>query len=155
MPAADFLAMISSPSVLGDPTLKTQHFCGASKWELTSATEAIGWHQLRVPHQKYTDETLSTVAVKGHAHSTNKHWYRKIDGVWKFAGLAPDIRWFEYDFDKVFEGGRESFGGAADGDAQTGEDSLEKQGEKKVATVDEKSVELGLEASSVGVPVPA
>ena len=44
--------------------------------------------------------------VKGHAHSTNTHWYKKIDGVWKFAGLSPDIRWFEYDFDKVFESGR-------------------------------------------------
>ena len=48
--------------------------------------------------------------MKGHAHSTNKHWYRKVDGEWKFAGLSPDIRWFEYDFDKVFEEGRENFG---------------------------------------------
>ena len=106
MPAAEFLAMVSSPAVLGDPTLKTQHFCGASKWESVSPTEVIGWHQLRVPHQKYTDESLTTVAVKGHAHSTNQHWYRKVDGVWKFAGLKPEIRWFEYDFDKVFESGR-------------------------------------------------
>ena len=44
------------------------------------------------------------------AHSTNKHWYKKVDGVWKFAGLAPDIRWFEYDFDKVFEEGRKQHG---------------------------------------------
>lgn len=109
MPAADFLAMISSPAVLGDPTLKTQHFCGGSKWEMTSPTEVIGWHQLRVPHQRYTDESLTTVAMKGHAHSTNQHWYRKIDGVWKFAGLKPDIRWGEYDFERIFEGGRENF----------------------------------------------
>lgn len=114
MPASDFISMISSPSVLGDPTLKTQHFCGASKWEMVSPGEVIGWHQLRVPHQKYTDETLTKVAVKGHAHSTNKHWYKKLNGVWKFAGLAPDIRWYEYDFDKVFAGGRESFGEAED-----------------------------------------
>jgi scytalone dehydratase len=118
MPAADFLAMISSPSVLGDPTLKTQHFCGGSKWEMVSPTEVIGWHQLRVPHQKYTNETLRTVAVKGHAHGTNKHWYRKIEGVWKFAGLAPEIRWCEYDFDKVFESGRESFGEGTARDVQ-------------------------------------
>ena len=44
--------------------------------------------------------------VNGHAHSTNTHWYKMIDGEWKFAGLSPDIRWFEYDFDKVFESGR-------------------------------------------------
>lgn len=67
---------------------------------------------MRVPHQRYTDESKTEVAVKGHAHGTNQHWYRKIDGVWKFAGLAPEIKWGEFDFDKVFERGRESFGDA-------------------------------------------
>jgi scytalone dehydratase len=108
MPAEDFIAMASDPKVLGDKKLKTQHFCGASKFEKVSDTEIKGWHQLRVPHQKYKDETLSEVVVKGHAHSTNEHWYKKVDGVWKFAGLNPDIRWFEYDFDQVFAEGRES-----------------------------------------------
>ncbi|KAI1659575.1 scytalone dehydratase [Daldinia decipiens] len=110
MPAEEFVAMISSPAVLGDPLLKTQHFIGGSKWEKVSDTEVIGTHQLRVPHQRYTDPTRSQVAVKGHAHSTNVHWYRKVDGVWKFAGLNPDIRWSEYDFEKVFADGREEFG---------------------------------------------
>jgi scytalone dehydratase len=30
--------------------------------------------------------------------------------VWKFAGLCPDIRWVEFDFDKVFASGREELG---------------------------------------------
>lgn len=110
MPAAEFLTMASSPTVLGDPTLKTQHFIGGTRWEKVSDTEIIGYHQLRVPHQKYVDADMKVVKVKGHAHSTNKHWYRKVEGVWKFAGLAPDIRWFEYDFDKVFAEGRENLG---------------------------------------------
>ncbi|KAI1144323.1 Scytalone dehydratase [Hypoxylon sp. FL0543] len=113
MPAEEFIAMVSNPSVLGDPLLKTQHFIGGSKWEKISDTEVVGTHQLRVPHQRYTDATRSNVAVKGHAHSTNVHWYRKVDGVWKFAGLNPDIRWSEYDFDKVFAGGREEYGNDA------------------------------------------
>lgn len=75
-----------------------------------SDTEIIGHHQLRVPHQKYADEACTQVLVKGHAHSYNKHWYKKVGGVWKFAGLCPDIRWFEYDFDKVFASGREQLG---------------------------------------------
>lgn len=104
--------MASDPNVLGDPLLKTQHFIGGTKWEKVSDDEMIGYHQLRVPHQKYTDESQKHVAVKGHAHSYNKHWYRKVDGVWKFAGLSPDIRWFEYDFDKVFASGRDAFGEA-------------------------------------------
>ncbi|KAH6676904.1 scytalone dehydratase [Plectosphaerella plurivora] len=110
MPAADFIAMISAPTVLGDPLLKTQHFIGGTRWEKISETEVIGHHQLRVPHQRYKDASMSEVVVKGHAHSYNMHWYRKIDGVWKFAGLAPDIRWGEFEFDKVFVSGRDDFG---------------------------------------------
>ena len=72
MPAEEFVAMVSDPKVLGDPRLMTQHFQGASKWEKVSDDEIIGYHQLRVPHQKYTDETRSAVALKGHAHSSNK-----------------------------------------------------------------------------------
>lgn len=52
--------------------------------------------------------------MKGHAHSTNQHWYKKIDGEWKFAGLNPEIRWSEFDFDKVFQEGRENFGDKAE-----------------------------------------
>ncbi len=110
MPADEYVAMASDPHVLGDPLLKTQHFIGASRWEKVSDTEVVGWHQLRVPHQRYTDETRTEVAVKGHAHGTNQHWYCKIDGLWKFAGLAPEIRWGEFDFEKMFASGRETFG---------------------------------------------
>ncbi|KAI1812055.1 Scytalone dehydratase [Poronia punctata] len=109
MPAEEFIAMISSKSVLGDPLLMTQHFIGGTKWERVSDDEVIGVHQLRVPHQRYTDATRTQVAVKGHAHSTNTHWYRRVDGVWKFAGLSPDIRWGEYDFDRMFQHGRDQF----------------------------------------------
>jgi scytalone dehydratase len=110
MPADEFVAMASSQQVLGDPLLKTQHFIGGTKWERISDDEVVGWHQLRVPHQRYKDDTFKEVTIKGHAHSTNQHWYRKVDGVWKFAGLCPDIRWGEFDFDKIFEEGRGELG---------------------------------------------
>ena len=110
MPAEEYIGMISDKAVLGNPLLRTQHFIGGTRWEKVSDTEVVGYHQLRVPHQVYTDLSLKEVSVKGHAHSANTHWYRKVDGVWKFAGLLPDIRWCEYDFDKVFAAGREEFG---------------------------------------------
>jgi len=109
MPADEYLAMASNPDVLGDPLLMTQHFIGGSRWEKVSEDEVIGYHQLRVPHQRWTDATRTKVAIKGHAHSANTHWYKKINGVWKFAGLNPDIRWGEYDFDQVFAGGRDKY----------------------------------------------
>ena len=52
MPADDFVKLVSGPTVLGDPDLMTQHFVGASKWEQISEDEVVGYHQLRVPHQK-------------------------------------------------------------------------------------------------------
>jgi scytalone dehydratase len=109
MPSDEYIKMASDPNVLGDPLLMTQHFIGASRWEKVSEDEVIGYHQLRVPHQRYTDATRTKVAIKGHAHSHNTHWYKKVEGVWKFAGLNPDIRWGEYDFDNVFAGGRDQF----------------------------------------------
>lgn len=112
MSADDFVAMASDPAVLGNPLLRTQHFIGGTRWEKVSDDEMIGYHQLRVPHQRYTDDTLTKVAVKGHAHSFNLHWYKKVDGEWKFAGLCPDIRWTEYNFEDVFAEGRHSFGDA-------------------------------------------
>ena len=65
---------------------------------------------MRVPHQRYTDETRTVVAVKGHAHGSNQHWYKKVDGKWRFAGLAVEIRWAEFDLDQVFASGRDTFG---------------------------------------------
>ena len=110
MPADEYVTMASDIHVLGNPLLKTQHFIGASKWEKVSDTEVIGWHQLRVPHQRYTDETKKEVAVKGHAHGSNQHWYAKVNGTWKFAGLSVEIRWGEFEFEKVFATGEEKFG---------------------------------------------
>jgi scytalone dehydratase len=142
MPAAEFVAMASDPAVLGNPLLMTQHFIGGSRWEKVSETQVVGYHQLRVPHQRYVDETRAEVAVKGHAHSHNTHWYTKVDGVWKFAGLCPDIRWGEYDFDRVFAEGREEFA----------------EGEKKdedVVMANEAAAANGIPAREVEVEVPA
>lgn len=96
------MEMITSADFLGDPTIKTQHLLGAMWWEKLSETEVIGHHQLRAAHQVYTDPSLQTVKLKGHSHATNEHYYRKVDGVWKFAGLKPTVRWNEHRFDEVF-----------------------------------------------------
>lgn len=137
LPADEYVAMASDPHVLGDPLLKTQHFIGSSKWEKVSDTEAIGWHQLRVPHQRYTDETKTAVAVKGHAHGTNQHWYKKVDGKWKFAGLAVEIKWGEFDLDKVFASGRDTFGES-----------------EKDMMIDEAAVMTGISGDAADPPTP-
>ncbi|KAI9660794.1 MAG: succinate dehydrogenase flavoprotein subunit [Alyxoria varia] len=145
MPASEYIAMASSPSVLGNPLLKTQHFVsGATRWEKISDDEVVGHHQLRVPHQRYKDDTFKEVEVKGHAHSRNKHWYKKSleDGVWRFAGLAVDIYWFEGDFERVFEEGR----GAHADQGTNGETT---NGEKK------EQVKAGMDAAKIQVEAQA
>lgn len=94
--------MASDQKFLGNIRLKTQHFVGATKWIQKSENEITGYHQMRVAHQKYKDDELSEAVMKGHAHGKSTIWYRKIDGMWKFAGIEPDIRWAEYDHDKIF-----------------------------------------------------
>jgi scytalone dehydratase len=103
MPAQEFLGMASNERVLGNQRLKTQHFVGATKWVQNSEDEITGYHQMRVAHQKYADDDLKEVAVKGHAHGKATIWYRKVDGDWRFAGIQPDIHWSEYDHEKIWE----------------------------------------------------
>ncbi|KAG5970579.1 hypothetical protein E4U55_001579 [Claviceps digitariae] len=103
MPANDFIQMISSPHFLGNPLIKTQHLVGASRWRQTSDSTITGHHQMRVAHQKYADTQGKEVVLKGHAHGGSTTRYRKVDGEWKFAGIEPDIRWAEFDLDKMFE----------------------------------------------------
>lgn len=94
--------MVTDGDFLGDPTIKTQHLLGATWWEKVSDDFVIGHHQLRAAHQVYTDASLSKVKLVGHSHATNEHYYRKVDGVWKFAGLKPTVRFNEGRFEDVF-----------------------------------------------------
>ncbi|KEY72285.1 hypothetical protein S7711_00283 [Stachybotrys chartarum IBT 7711] len=104
MPADEFVQMASNPHFLGNKRIKTQHFVGgAVRWIKSSETEIVGRHQMRVAHQKYDDDALTHVAVKGHGHGMATVWYRRVDDVWKFAGIEPGIRWSEYDHDKIFQ----------------------------------------------------
>lgn len=102
--------MASNPCFLGNPLLKTQHFVGLGIWEKVGDDEIVGTHQLRVPHQKYTDSSMETVAVKGHAHGIATMWYRRVKDEWKFAGVCPQIRWCEDDYEKVFAESKEHLG---------------------------------------------
>jgi scytalone dehydratase len=75
---------------------------GAAKYEYVSDTEVIGYHQIRAAHQRYADLDLATVDHKGHGHSLVRHHYKKIDGVWKLAGVCPRVYWNEFNFEKIF-----------------------------------------------------
>jgi scytalone dehydratase len=103
MPAENFLAMASNERFLGNRRIKTQHFIGAGKWAQTGEDDITGYHQMRVAHQKYKDNELTEVMYQGHAYGKATIRYHRVDGVWKFAGLTPDIRWTEHDYEKIFQ----------------------------------------------------
>ena len=104
MPAEEFVRVMSQIGFVGDPLVHTQHHIGASKWVKISDDEAIGHHQLRAAHQRYTAADRKTVENKGHGHAMVKHFYRKVDGEWKLAGLRPTVRWNEFEFERMFKG---------------------------------------------------
>jgi len=102
MPAAEFVGMASSPKFLGNARIKTQHLIGAGRYVRTGEDEMTGFHQMRVAHQKYKDDGLTEVLCKGHAHGKATVRYRRVGGLWKFAGLTPEIRWAEGEYDLIF-----------------------------------------------------
>jgi len=103
MPANKFIAMASSPKFLGNPRIFTQHFIGgAIKWTLNGDGGITASIQMRVAHQKYKDDELTEVLYKGHAHGTAFTRFSNVDGVWKFAGLRPEVRWTEGRYDMIF-----------------------------------------------------
>lgn len=103
MPASDFVALASSPGFLGNKRIQTQHFVGAIKWEQTSGDAITASHQMRVAHQKFKDDELKEVAFRGHAYGWAFTRYSNVDGVWKLAGVGPDLRWTEHNYDKIFQ----------------------------------------------------
>ncbi|KAK4234365.1 Scytalone dehydratase [Achaetomium macrosporum] len=103
MPAEQFVTVASNPNFLGNRRIKTQHFIGTARWVKTSDDAITGYHQMRVAHQKYKDDELTEVLCKGHCHGKATVQYRRVDGVWKLAGMEPDIRWTEGEYDKIFQ----------------------------------------------------
>ena len=106
-PAA-YIATVSAPTFIGNPMVMCQHLVGATHWERIGPDEVRGRHQIRAAHQIYTDATLTEVKLKGHAHASNVHKYKRIEGVWKLAGVKPKILWSEYDFDRVWAHAKET-----------------------------------------------
>ncbi|CAG9984941.1 unnamed protein product, partial [Clonostachys byssicola] len=103
LPAAEFVQMASSPHFLGNPLVRTQHFVGgAKKWRKLGENKIMSQQQMRVAHLKYANDSLKSVQHVGHAHGMSTVYYEKANGIWKFAGIEPGIRWAEGEIDKIF-----------------------------------------------------
>lgn len=90
---------------LGDPLIDSQHLFGAAaKWVKESDTEISCCHQSRAAHVRWTDEKKTDVAAKGHGHGNVLIKYRKVEGVWKWAGIKTHVRWNEHEWENIFKG---------------------------------------------------
>lgn len=102
MESEDFISTMSSPDLVGDPLVQTQHLLGAASYEYVAENEIVAVHQIRAAHQRYSDISLEDVACRGHGYGRVKHWYKRSGNVWKLAGLRPEMYWTEHDFSKIF-----------------------------------------------------
>ncbi|TQV90434.1 scytalone dehydratase [Cordyceps javanica] len=93
--ADDYVSILIK--TIGDKRLKTQHFMGAATWSWLGEGSIEVVHQMRVAHQRYTDEAIGEVLNKGHAHGFVFHQYKKCHGEWKIESVRPKLEWTEYD----------------------------------------------------------
>jgi scytalone dehydratase len=108
MPAAEFVEMMKNPLFLGDKNIDSQHLLGLSKWGKVSDVEILSHHQSRAAHVRW-NEGKETVAAKGHGHGLVKMTYKKIDGTWKWGGIATKVDFNEHEFERVFLGSAGKF----------------------------------------------
>ncbi|KAJ5090554.1 Scytalone dehydratase [Penicillium argentinense] len=81
---------MSSADFVGDPLIRIQHLVGAAKHEWVSGTKISVTYQIRAAQQRYENAGLTIVAHKGLGNWKVKHWYKKIEGVWKLADARPE-----------------------------------------------------------------
>jgi scytalone dehydratase len=89
MPADEFVEMVSGAKMFGDPLLRTQHLVGSSKWEKTSDIEIFGLHQVRSGSLRSNGANKEDAVFESYRTLIVQHWYRKVDDVWKLAGIKP------------------------------------------------------------------
>lgn len=97
-----FISMMKSPDLVGDPLIHTQHLIGGVSYEYISEDEITAIHQIRAAHQRYSDDTLATVTYQAHGYGRIQHWYKRLAGSWKLAGLRPEMYWSENELSKIF-----------------------------------------------------
>lgn len=100
----DYVGMISSPSLLGNPLVSTQHLLGGAKFQRISESEIRGWFQLRAAHQRHGGEDKQVAEAQGHGHGITQLTFKRHGQDWQLAGLNPRTDWFEHDLQKVLAG---------------------------------------------------
>ncbi|KAF2468946.1 Scytalone dehydratase [Lindgomyces ingoldianus] len=61
-----------------------------------------GYHQVRTEYKRYKTPQKTDVEATGQGLTLMVHCYKKINGVWKLAGMKPGGRMNEFNFDKIF-----------------------------------------------------
>ncbi|KAH8898530.1 NTF2-like protein [Thozetella sp. PMI_491] len=88
VPKSTYVAEWSSQKLLGDERVKTQHLLGAVEFELCGRDLAIGTWQIQATHRRFLADGQVAVWI---ANGYVKHFFDRIDGVWKFGGLQPTL----------------------------------------------------------------
>lgn len=102
--AKEFLQLSDNKNRLGG-LVDCIHHVGASKFERTGKDTITGHHQIRVEYKRYrTMEKKETeVEARGHGLTMMLHYYKKVDGKWKLAGVKPQKRLDEFNFPQIFK----------------------------------------------------
>ncbi|KAM0738111.1 hypothetical protein ACQRIT_007303 [Beauveria bassiana] len=93
MPKEDFIAMLGSSHLLGNPKVSTQHFLGNALFEAVQTKESeidvvCGEWQIMASHQRVLpDGEMKCWLSQGYL----KHFYQRVGAEWKLYGIEPSI----------------------------------------------------------------
>jgi scytalone dehydratase len=78
------------------------HHIGGSKYDRTGPDTVTGYHQVRIEYKRWKTMEKKEVEVEGQGLTMMLHYYQKINGVWKLAGVKPTGRLSNFNFEKIF-----------------------------------------------------
>jgi scytalone dehydratase len=103
MPASSFVKMSSNPNRLGG-IVDCIHHVGASKYDRTGPDTVTGYHQVRTEYKRWKTMEKKEVEATGQGLTIMLHYYQRVNGEWKLAGVKPLTRSNEFNFERIMNG---------------------------------------------------
>jgi scytalone dehydratase len=102
--ADQFLELSKNKNRLGG-LVDCIHHVGASKFERTGPDTVTGHHQVFVKYKRYRSmvKKEDEVEATGEGLTMMLHYYQKVDGNWKLAGVKPQVRMSQFNFPEIFK----------------------------------------------------
>jgi scytalone dehydratase len=102
--ADQFVKLSNNENRLGG-IVDCTHHVGASKFERIGPDTVTGHHQVFFEYKRYKnmEKKNDEVEATGEGLTIMLHYYQKVDGKWKLAGVKPRVRMSQFNFPEILK----------------------------------------------------